>query len=86
MHRFDLRRRFARAAEVASHPIGHVGWAIRQLREPDGGYLLAPVQEALHECYAGIRLASALDGARPPLVSFSPGTRMLVTNLRARGR
>ncbi|CAE7192860.1 unnamed protein product [Symbiodinium natans] len=38
----------------------HVGWAVRQLREPDG-YLLAPVQEALLECYGGMHLASALD-------------------------
>ncbi|CAE7533395.1 unnamed protein product [Symbiodinium natans] len=38
----------------------HVGWAVRQLREPDA-YLLAPVQEALLECYRGMQLASALD-------------------------
>ena len=37
----------------------HVGWAVRQLREPDA-YLLAPVQEALLECYGGMQLASAL--------------------------
>ena len=47
----------------ASLPTGacvHVGWAVRQLREPDG-YLLTPVQEALLECFGGHQLASAVD-------------------------
>ena len=38
----------------------HAGWAVRQLREPDG-YLLAPVQEVLLECFGGHALAAALD-------------------------
>ena len=60
----------ARAAEAApthappharprrAHQL-HVGWAVRQLREPDG-YLLT-VQEALLECFGGHQLASAVD-------------------------
>ncbi|CAE7264893.1 unnamed protein product [Symbiodinium sp. CCMP2592] len=38
----------------------HAGWAVRQLREPDG-YLLSPVQEVLLGCYGGHVLASTLD-------------------------
>ena len=38
----------------------HAGWAVRQLREPDG-YLLAPAQEVLLECFGGHALAAALD-------------------------
>ena len=38
----------------------HVGWAVRQLREQDG-YLLAPVQETLLQCFGGSLLASAVD-------------------------
>ena len=42
------------------HEAGHAGWAVRQLREPDG-YLLAPVQEVLLECFGGHALGG---GAR----------------------
>ena len=55
-HLPDLVDRLAHARLPGSD----IGWAVRQFREPDG-YLLAPAQEALLECYGGIRLASALD-------------------------
>ena len=38
----------------------HIGWAVSQLREPDG-FFLAPVQEALLQCFGGHAFASALD-------------------------
>ena len=56
----------------------HAGWAVRQLREPDG-YLLAPVQEVLLERLGGHALAAALDRHSdrfrpdPELVEELPG-------------
>ncbi|CAE7448365.1 unnamed protein product [Symbiodinium natans] len=58
-HLPDLVSRIQDAGLPSSARV-HVGWAVRQLREPDA-YLLAPVQEALLECYGGMQLASALD-------------------------
>ena len=59
-HHFpDLLARLERACLPGGARV-HVGWAVRQLRESDG-YLLAPVQEALLECFGGLQLASALD-------------------------
>ena len=49
LHRLEL---------TSTAPVS-VGWAVRQLSEPDG-YLIAPVQEALL-CYGGHALASAID-------------------------
>ena len=47
-------------AGLPSGSLVHAGWAVRQLREPDG-YLLTPVQEVLLECFGGHALAAALD-------------------------
>ena len=52
----DILERLGQAG-LPAIALVHVGWAVRQLREPDG-YLLAPVQEALLECYGGLRVAS----------------------------
>ena len=58
-HMPDLVERMNNASLPTSACV-HVGWAVRQLREPDG-YLLTPVQEALLECFGGHQLASAVD-------------------------
>ena len=57
-HMPDLVERINNASLPTSACV-HVGWAVRQLREPDG-YLLT-VQEALLECFGGHQLASAVD-------------------------
>ncbi|CAE7568774.1 unnamed protein product [Symbiodinium natans] len=57
-HHFpDLLARLERACLPGGARV-HVGWAVRQLRESDG-YLLAPVQEALLECFGGLHTRSA---------------------------
>ena len=88
----DILERLGEAGLPATALV-HVGWAVRQLREPDG-YVLAPVQEALLEFYGGLRVASALDRhsdrfrQEPPIVPPVEGTEAAAAACapRAQGR
>ena len=58
-HLPDLLQRLEHAG-LPNSALVHVGWAVRQLGEPDG-YLIATVQEALLQCYGGQAFALEVD-------------------------
>ncbi|CAE7212397.1 unnamed protein product [Symbiodinium sp. CCMP2456] len=58
-HMPDLTARISNAG-LPNGSCVHVGWAVRQLREPDG-YLLSPVQQALLVCFGGLSLVFEVD-------------------------
>ena len=58
-HLPDLLQRLEHAG-LPNSALVHVGWAVRQLCEPDG-YLIATVQKALLQCYGGQAFALEVD-------------------------